>query len=259
MCDSVRVDRSDQYDAVAPAYDLMTAGHDHAGWLAAVERLARRHGLRGRRLLDVACGTGKSFEPLLRRGYEVTACDGSPAMVAHARARAGATARVEVADMRALPVFGRFDLVTCLDDAVNHLASRAELLAALRGMRANMAPAGLLAFDVNLLPAYAGAADAVIDGAGQIVLWRGAGARATPSGGRAEILVDLFSEQADGRWSRRTMRQAHRHYPLDEVRSIARAARLRVLAVRGQQPGGVLAAAVDEAHDRKALFLLARA
>src|SRR5215216_7107442 len=107
MCDSEVMTHSQHtYDVLAPAYDVLTAGHAHDAWLRAIERLALAHGLRGRRLLDVACGTGKSFEPLLRRGYEVTACDGSPAMVAHARARAGATARVEVADMRALPVFG---------------------------------------------------------------------------------------------------------------------------------------------------------
>jgi len=31
-------------------------------------------------------------------------------------------ARIEVHDMRALPVLGSFDLITCLDDAINHLA-----------------------------------------------------------------------------------------------------------------------------------------
>ena len=250
---------SDQYDVLAPAYDVLTAGHDHGAWLEAIEALALAHGLSGRRLLDVACGTGKSFEPLLRRGYAVTACDGSPAMAARARARAGGTARVLVADMRALPVLGEFDLVTCLDDAVNHLATPSDLLAALRGMRANLAPDGLLAFDVNLLSAYAGAIDAVIDAEGHVVLWRGARARGTRRGGTTEILVDLFSARPDGLWSRHTLRQAHRHYPLAEVRALAQAAGLRLLAVRGQQPGGVLSESVDESHDRKALLLLARA
>ncbi|MDP9292961.1 MAG: methyltransferase domain-containing protein [Actinomycetota bacterium] len=70
------------YDSLAPVYDLLTAGYDHGRWLAALERLALEHGLAGRRLLDVACGTGSSFLPLLLAGYEVTACDVSPAMAA---------------------------------------------------------------------------------------------------------------------------------------------------------------------------------
>ncbi len=76
---------SSPYDVVAPAYDTLTAGHAHDRWLADIERVALAHGLRGRRVLDVACGTGKSFAPLLRRGYDVTACDASAAMVARAR------------------------------------------------------------------------------------------------------------------------------------------------------------------------------
>jgi SAM-dependent methyltransferase len=249
---------SADYDVLAPAYDLLTTAYAHERWLVAIERLASEHGLRGRRLLDVACGTGKSFAPLLRRGYAVTACDGSPAMAERARTRAGGAARVVVADMRALPQLGEFDLVTCLD-AVNHLTVRAEVLAALRAMRANLAPGGLIAFDVSLLAAYADATDVVVDDERHVVCWRGAGVRGTRSGGSAELVVELFSAERGGLWRRHTLRQAHRHYPLAELRALARAACLRVLAVRGQRAGGVLEPRVDESSDRKALFLLALA
>src|ERR671937_3292070 len=73
------------YERLAPVYDLLTAGYDHPTWLGELELLARAHGLSGRRLLDLACGTGKSFLPMLARGYSVSACDISPAMVEIAR------------------------------------------------------------------------------------------------------------------------------------------------------------------------------
>jgi SAM-dependent methyltransferase len=250
---------ADDYDRVATAYDLLTAGQDRASWLAAIERLAREHGLRGRAVLDVACGTGKSFEPLLDRGYDVTATDGSPAMAAIARFLAAGRARVHVHDMRALPVLGAFHLITCLDDAINHLDTPADVLRTLRGLAANLAPGGLVAFDVSLLAAYASAGDAIVEDEHRVVLWRGAGARSTPAGGVAEIVVDLFVERPDGLWRRETLHQAHRHYPLAELRELAAAAGLRVAAVRAQRAGGVLAGAVDEAADRKALLLLAHA
>jgi SAM-dependent methyltransferase len=144
------------YDALAPVYDGLTAHHDHERWLALLLGLARRHGLAGTRALDVACGTGKSFMPLVRRGFDVTACDLSPAMAARARGRArGHQVRVRVADMRRLPVLcERADLVTCLDDAVNYLLDLDELQAALAGMCANLRPGGLLVFDVNTLATY---------------------------------------------------------------------------------------------------------
>ena len=100
-----------------------------------------RHGLRGQRLLDVACGTGKSFIPMLARGWEVTGCDISPAMVELARGqgrRRGATSPSPTC--ASCPRFGEFDLVWCLDDAVNYLLSTEELERALVGMRRNLGP-----------------------------------------------------------------------------------------------------------------------
>lgn len=153
---SIPPDTGAAYDALAPVYDGLTAHHDHERWLALLLELGRAHGLAGRRVLDAACGTGKSFMPLVRRGFDVTACDISPGMAARARRRArGHRVRVRVADMRRLPALGEpADLVTCLDDAVNYLLDPEELLAALTGMRANLRPGGLLVFDVNTLATY---------------------------------------------------------------------------------------------------------
>jgi SAM-dependent methyltransferase len=144
------------YEALAPFYDRFTADYEHEPVLEQIEALALEHGLRGRRLLDVACGTGKSFLPLMRRGYDVTACDISPGMVELARRKLppDAATRIVVADMRLLPWRGAFDLVTCLDDAVNYLLDPGELRAGLAGMRANLRPGGLLVFDVNTLATY---------------------------------------------------------------------------------------------------------
>jgi SAM-dependent methyltransferase len=241
------------YDAVAAAYDELTSGYAHGPWLAAIERLALRHGLRGRRVLDVACGTGKSFAPLLEQGYDVTACDASIEMVQQARQRAGGVP-VLVEDMRRLPRLGAFDLITCLDDAVNHLVDPDDLSSALRGMQANLAPDGLLVFDVSLPSAYAQAADAIVERGQRVLLWRLA--REPAAGGDVDVLVDVFTARPDGLWERDRMRQPHRRYPIAEIRRLAAATGLRVLAVHGQRAGGELTDDLDEARDRKALFVL---
>jgi hypothetical protein len=46
-------DTARAYAVLAPAYDLPTAEYAYGPWLAALERLALRHGLGGRGLLDV--------------------------------------------------------------------------------------------------------------------------------------------------------------------------------------------------------------
>src|SRR4051794_1257183 len=104
----------DAYEALAPFYDRFTAAFEHEVWLGNIESWARAYGLEGRRLVDIACGTGKSFAPFMARGYAVTACDFSERMVELARLRAGPDARVCVADMRALPWRSSFDLATCI-------------------------------------------------------------------------------------------------------------------------------------------------
>jgi SAM-dependent methyltransferase len=153
---SVASDTRAAYDDLAHVYDGLTAHHDHESWLARLLDVAQAHGLAGRRSLDVGCGTGKSFMPLVRRGFDVTACDISPRMAARARRRArGHGVIVHVADMRRLPqLCEACDLVTCLDDAVNYLLDADELRAGLCGMRRNLRPGGLLLFDVNTLATY---------------------------------------------------------------------------------------------------------
>src|SRR5919206_5195222 len=76
------------YQRLAPFYDELTREHDYDGWTRHLEEAALRFGVRGRRLLDAACGTGKSFLPFLARGYEVTACDISAEMLEVAAAKA---------------------------------------------------------------------------------------------------------------------------------------------------------------------------
>ena len=56
--------------------------------------------------------------------------------------------------MRDLPAIGEFDLVWCLGDALNYLDTQDELAAALAGFRRNLAPGGVVVFDVNTLATF---------------------------------------------------------------------------------------------------------
>lgn len=244
------------YDVVAPAYDLLTRDYAHAPWLRAIVALAHEHGLAGRRALDVACGTGKSLAALLDLGFLATGCDASPCMAAIARSKLSGRADVHVADMRSLPVYGSFDLVTCLDDALNHLPSAGDVSRALRAMAANLGTGGLLVFDVNTLSAYRHVADRIVEDGGRIVLWHGTPARLDVPGGRAEVAMDVLSRRADGLWRRTSASWGHWHYPLASIPGLTAAAGLEVVAVRGQRTGGRLEPAADEERHSKAVFLL---
>src|SRR3954468_10395259 len=163
------------YDSLAPTYDLLTEGYDYERWIGELLRWARAHGLCGARALDVACGTGKSFEPLLRAGFDVVGCDESHGMLAVAAGKVPDPRALHCHDMRALPTLGSFDLVTCIDDAINHLLSEDDVRDALASMARNLAPGGLLVFDVNTIATYrtAFATCDVFDAGDHVFAWRG--------------------------------------------------------------------------------------
>jgi len=247
------------YDVLAPAYDLLTTGYAYGPWLGAIDSLARSNGLRGHRALDVACGTGKSLEALLDLGYDAIGCDGSAGMAEVARDKLAGRAEVFVADMCSLGVVGAFDLITCLDDAVNHLPSPADVVSALRGMGANLASDGLLAFDVNTLSAYRDTGDRIVEGGDQMVLWHGGPARLDVPGGRAEVAMDVLHACGDGLWRRERAIWGHWHYPLTSIPALVCEAGLELVAVRGQRTAGHLEPDADEDRHRKAVFLARRA
>ena len=246
------------YEALAPFYDLFTDGYSYDTLLAELERLALDHGLAGRRLLDVGCGTGKSFLPLLARGYEVAGCDLSPAMVELAREKLPpGLVDLFVADMRDLPPAGPFDLVTCLDDALNYLVDPDDLGAALGSMAANLAPGGLVVFDVNTLSTYRGvfAGHGVRESDGVVFCWRGRAGEACEPGAAVQAQLDVFREQDDGAWDRVSVHHHQRHLPRAELESALREAGLELLAVRGVVAGGHLVPDPDEEHHVKLIFL----
>jgi SAM-dependent methyltransferase len=245
------------YEAIAPVYDDFTAHHDYRLWIGTLLKLGEANGLRGDTVLDVACGTGKSFIPMLEHGWKVTACDISPSMVEMAQAKAGDQVRIEVADMRELPVYGSFDLVACLDDAVNYLHTQPELEQTLRGLAANMAPHALCIFDSNTLTQFRGffAEQFELEMNGRRMIWEG---RADQSFGPGEIAEASFSFEPiePGRGpSMPSELHRQRHHPESEVRAAIDAAGLELVALYGHHHDGIPHQPMNEADHTKAVYI----
>jgi SAM-dependent methyltransferase len=138
------------YDQLAPFYHLI-----FPDWEASIARQATaldgiisdRWGGGVRNVLDLACGIGTQALGLAALGYAVTASDLSRAAVERARREAGRRGLAidfSVADLRTAHEHHRrqFDLVLACDNAVPHLLTDADLLAAFGQMFACTRPGG---------------------------------------------------------------------------------------------------------------------
>ncbi|MGQ9550160.1 MAG: class I SAM-dependent DNA methyltransferase [Roseiflexus sp.] len=158
---------SDIYHAYAPFYD--GSGQIRFAILFAhylLEDILPRHSIDGRRVLDLACGTGTLALILADAGWQVTGVDRSSAMLAIARNRAqtiDAALRpcfIE-ADMRWLWQTGRagehrsevhpgsFHLVTCTYDSLNYMLTEEELAACFATAAEALVSGGLFLGDMN--------------------------------------------------------------------------------------------------------------
>ena len=240
------------YESFAPYYDRFTEECKYEKWLISIEAWAIANGLAGNRLLDVACGTGKSFAPLLDRGYQVTACDLSPAMVAVARRKFGERVKVCVADMRELDWRNQFDLITCIDDAMNYLLTRRDLARALAGMARALRPGGILVFDTNSLATFRTSFAQEYEFQAGPVRYRscGEGSPTTPAG-----TVSSATLEATGPDGASTTRHVERHWPVSELRDACSAAGLSHIRFRGQLTGCRLLGEPDEQRHTKVVCL----
>jgi SAM-dependent methyltransferase len=140
----------DFYDGLADLFHLV-----HGNWEKSIARQAGELdgvirelcGDRVRRVLDAACGIGTQALGLAGLGYEVTGSDLSPGSIGRARVEAksrGLEIELSVADLRRLFAHhGRaFDLVIACDNAIPHLLSDEEILAAFREMYLCTEPGG---------------------------------------------------------------------------------------------------------------------
>jgi SAM-dependent methyltransferase len=134
-------------------YDLENAddpAFDVGFWTAVVEQE------RPRRLLELACGTGRVTLPLARLGIaeEVVGVDTSAPFLEAARARVdGEPVRFVEGDMRRPPVDGPFDLVVVAFNSLAYLHATRDQLACLRAIRALLRDGGTLGFDL-VAPRY---------------------------------------------------------------------------------------------------------
>jgi SAM-dependent methyltransferase len=250
------------YDHCAGVYDEWNAQNDYEMWLGDVLLPElEKHGLRRGWALDVGCGTGRAFEPLLSRGWSVVGCDASEGMLAEADRAFGTQVRLLRLDARQLssvdplptdPEAKGFQLILLLNDVLNYLIEDGDLENVFAGLARNLAPeGGLVAFDVNTLRLFRDdfASDDSQEGRVEGWEWAGLSHEVRPGG--------IFEARMSGRGVEAHVHR-QRHWTAGEVREALRAAGLNTLAALGQREEGgrvLLTDPPDEERDEKIIYI----
>lgn len=135
------------YSEAAEFYDVLYAGtKDYAAESVTIARLIRDAAPNARRVLDVACGTGKHAEGLTAEGFAVDGVDLEPGFVTIAAERCP-NGTFRVGDMTKLALPRQYDAITCLFSAIGYAHTLERLYQTLAGMAAHLKPGGVVVID----------------------------------------------------------------------------------------------------------------
>jgi len=256
----------DAYDRYAAVYDEYNAQNNYELWLGEVllPELAK-HGLREGWALDVGCGTGRAFDPLLDRGWEVVGCDVSSGMLAEAECKFGSRVRLFQCDARSLPPSSAsagppgdegFDLVLLLNDVVNYVTEDGDLEKVFAGVKSNLRDGhGLVLFDANTLSLFREQFAPGVEGEMSDRGWGWRGLTGETDAG------PIFEAELSGS-DVETHVHRQRHWTTEQMKEALVACGLVCVAALGQREGDgriLLSDALDEERDSKAIYIAAHA
>jgi len=139
------------FEETARYYDRIYAFKDYAAEASKIRSIVEgelRTG--GRRLLDVACGTGLHLEHL-KAHFDAEGLDLSPELLEVSRERNPEVTH-HLADMRTFELDARFDVVTCLFSSIGYMTTIDDLHRATERMASQLVPGGLLIVEPWLTP-----------------------------------------------------------------------------------------------------------
>jgi len=132
-------------------YDLLYADKDYAGEVQYVAGLIQRFAPSSRSLLDLGCGSGRHARLFAEQGFEVAGVDRSAEMLRQASSQTanGASQKVSFTqgDIRTIRMGQTFDTVLAMFHVMSYQNSNDDFVAALRTVRAHLAPGGVFIFD----------------------------------------------------------------------------------------------------------------
>lgn len=143
-------DRSRMFNRSAVFYDSLYGFKDYADASTKLHDLIRLRRPDARRLLDLACGTGRHLEHL-RTWYDVEGLDINEELLAAARVRCPGVP-LHQADMIDFDLGKKFDVVTCLFSSIGYVKTPDRLRRTLACIKRHLTPGGVVIIEPWFTP-----------------------------------------------------------------------------------------------------------
>ncbi|MEA4849467.1 MAG: class I SAM-dependent methyltransferase [Clostridiaceae bacterium] len=140
------------YNGFAEIYDLFMEDVDYNSWCGYIEGIFENYGIKPRKVLDTACGTGNITIPMSAAGYDIWGLDLSADMLAIAESKARAAKqkiRFLNQDMARMDLKEKFDAVLCMCDGVNYIYDEAAMAKYLSLVYEALEQKGIFIFDIS--------------------------------------------------------------------------------------------------------------
>ncbi|WML47455.1 class I SAM-dependent methyltransferase [Neobacillus sp. PS3-34] len=140
------------YERFAYLYDELMQDAPYHQWAELVLKKLEDYGVKGRTLLDLACGTGELSLRFAREGFQVTGVDLSTDMLSVARSKAedaGFHLPFFEQNMAELEGLGQFDVIGVFCDSLNYLQTAEEVEKTFSKVYQHLKEDGLFIFDVH--------------------------------------------------------------------------------------------------------------
>ena len=187
----------------------------------------------------------------------MTGVDSSPEMLSVAREKAAEAGRGDAIlflcqDMLAFELYGTVQAVVSTLDSVNHMDGKADFLQMLSLVHNYLEPGGLFLFDVNSPYKFReiyGTNAYVLEDEGVLCAWQNL---YDPKTRLCEFFTSVFTEDADGRYTRRDDYERETCFTPAEIRNMLEKSGFAVVSMHGGTDGSA------PARDTERLYFTAK-
>jgi ubiquinone/menaquinone biosynthesis C-methylase UbiE len=140
------------FSEFAAVYDDFMHYIDYSGWVNYICDILDIYKIRGKKLLDLACGTGKCSVLFAKRGFDVTGIDLSQNMLAQALNKTETKIlgiKFLCRDMRNFKIDNKVNAAICIYDSLNYLSNKNDLGCTFSNVYEALREGGAFIFDMN--------------------------------------------------------------------------------------------------------------